>query len=350
MDIRPLGRSGLAVSALSLGTMTFGSRNTEAEAHAQLDRAAEAGVNFFDTAEMYAFPADPATQGRSEEILGAWIRSRGNRDRVVVATKITGPGARFGHIRDGDLRFTADCIAAAVDLSLGRLGLDTIDLYYTHFPERAANYFGRLDYADTADNAEGRDWTPLAETLAGLKAVVDAGKVRAVGVSNETPWGLARLLHLAETAGLPRVAAIQNPYSLLNRSFDIGLAEMALREDCGLCAYSPLGFGALTGKYLGGAAPAGSRLAHHPEFKRYVTPRAVAATEAYTALAHRHGLSPAALAIAFVMNRPWTTSVIMGATTPEQLAENLAAATLRLSDEVLAAIDAIHADNPNPAP
>jgi len=350
MQTRPLGRSGLSVSALSLGTMTFGNQNTEAEGHAQLDLAFEAGINFFDTAEMYTFPADPATQGRSEEILGSWIKARGNRDRVVVATKITGPGARFGHIRGGDLRFTADQITDAVELSLQRMGLDTIDLYYTHFPERAANYFGLLDYAETADNAEGRDWTPLAETLAGLKVVVDAGKVRAVGVSNETPWGLARSLALADAEGLPRVACIQNPYSLLNRIFDVGLAEMAMREDCGLCAYSPLGFGALSGKYLAGAAPEGSRMALYPNFKRNFTARAVAATGAYVDLARAHGLAPAAMAVAFAMSRPWMTSVIMGATTQEQLAENLSAAELTLSDEVLAGIDTIHADNPNPAP
>ncbi len=350
MNLRPLGRTDIRVSPISLGTMTFGHQNSEAEGHAQLDLAFAHGVNFMDSAEMYSFPAAPETQGRSEEILGSWMKARGNRDRVIVSTKITGPGDRFRHIRGASLRYTRENIADAVDLSLKRLGTDYIDLYQTHWPERAANYFGKFDYAHVDGNAEGDDWTPLAEVLAGLKAQIDAGKIRAVGVSNETPWGLGRMLALAKVEGLPRVASVQNPYSLINRTFDVGLAEIAMREDCGLYAYSPLGFGALTGKYLDGPAPEGSRIALFPNFQRNFKPNGVRATRAYVELAREHGLSPAAMAIAFVMGRPWTTSVIIGATTNTQLEENLDAADLVLGDDLLAAIDAVHADNPNPAP
>ncbi|MGF1640407.1 MAG: aldo/keto reductase [Rhodospirillales bacterium] len=344
MQDAPLGRTGLTVSRICLGTMTFGEQNSEAEAFAILDRAVEAGVTFVDTAEMYPVPPRAATAGRSEEILGRWIGSRRRRDGLVVATKITGPG--WAHIRGGDGRFGRRQIDAAVDGSLRRLAIDAIDLYQLHWPERPTNMFGRRGYVHEAAG----DWTPFEETLAALARHVAAGKIRAVGVSNETPWGVMRLLTLAERSGLPRIAAIQNPYSLLNRLFEVGLAEVAIGEDCGLLAYSPLAMGTLSGKYLGGRTPAGARLTLFPDYRRYTKPRAVAATEAYVALARRFGLDPAQMALAYVRSRPFVTSMIIGVTTLEQLRTDLAAADLALDPEVVAGIEAIHQDNPDPAP
>lgn len=346
MQMNDLGRAGIRVSRICMGTMTFGGQNSEAEAFRMMDMCAEHGVNFYDSAEMYAFPADPETQGASEEILGSWIKARGNRGNTVIATKITGPGPRFGHIRGGGLKFTRQQIADAVDLSLKRLGTDYIDLYQTHWPERATNYFGKLGYSHDADD-DG--WTLIEEVVDAMQAQIDAGKIRAFGVSNETPWGV--LKHL-EAAGedSSRIAAIQNPYNLLNRTFEVGLAEIAVREDVGLFAYSPLGFGALTGKYLGGALPEGSRLHLYPDFKRHFKPRGIEATERYVALAREHGLDPAAMALAFVNARPFLVSNIIGATSMEQLAVNLGSEELILSADVMEGIDAIHNDIPNPAP
>lgn len=346
MQFNELGRTGIRVSRICMGTMTFGCQNSEAEAFRMLDMCVEHGVNFFDSAEMYAFPADPKTQGLSEQYLGNWLKARGNRDKMVVATKITGPGARFGHIRGGNLKFTRAQVAEAVDNSLKRLGTNYIDLYQTHWPERAANYFGKLGYAhDAADT----DWTPITEVVDAMQAQIDAGKIRAFGLSNETPWGVLKHLEAASERA-SRVCAIQNPYSLLNRSFEVGLAEIAIREEVGLFAYSPLGFGALTGKYLGGARPEGSRLKLFPAFTRNFKPRGIEATERYVRLARNHGLEPAAMAIAFVNTRPFVTSNIIGATNEDQLSVNLSAEDLILSDEVLAGIEEIHNDIPNPAP
>ena len=346
MKFNPLGRTGIEVSRICLGTMTFGEQNTESQAHRQLDMAFDHGVNFIDTAEMYAFPSDPKTQGSTERIIGAWMKARGNRAGVVLATKITGPGSGMTHIRGGGLKFTRAQVAEAVDLSLQRLRTDYIDLYQTHWPERPANYFGRLDY----DHDDGASSTPLEEQLDALGEQVKAGKVRAIGVSNETPWGLMTFLEIAERTGLPRVAGIQNPYNLLCRTFETGLSEVAIREDCGLLAYSPLAFGALTGKYLNGRKPEGSRYHLFPRFSRYFKPKGIKATEAYARLARDHGLEPSQMALAFVNSRRFLTSNIIGATTTEQLAANLASEELVLTDEVLEGIAAIHAEHANPAP
>lgn len=346
MKMHTLGRTGISVSRICLGTMTFGHQNTEAEGHQQMDMAAEHGVNFFDSAEMYPFPANPKTYGRTDEIVGTWLAARGQRDKIVVATKIAGPGARFEHIRGGSLKFDRTHLIQAVDDSLARLRTDYIDLYQTHWPERPANYFGKLGYNHDA-NAE---WTPFEEMLDVMAEIEKAGKVRAFGISNETPWGLMELMKLSESKGLPRMASIQNPYSLINRTFEVGLAEAAIRSVCGLLAYSPLGFGALTGKYLDGALPEGSRGALYPEFQRNFRPRGVEATARYVALAREHGLDPAQMAIAFVNSRDFLTSTIIGATNLEQLATNLASEDLELSDEVFSAIRDIHNDIPNPAP
>jgi aryl-alcohol dehydrogenase-like predicted oxidoreductase len=326
--------------------MTFGEQNTEAEAHAQLDRALAAGINFVDTAEMYPVPPRAETQGRTEAYIGRWLAERGGRDRLVLATKVAGPGDWVSYLRPGEVRLDRANIEAALEASLRRLRTDYVDLYQLHWPDRETNFFGRLGYQH---NPEDRS-VPLAETLEVLADLVRAGKVRHVGVSNETPWGLMRFLALAEQRGLPRMVSIQNPYSLLNRSFEVGLAEVALREQCGLLAYSPLAFGVLSGKYLGGVQPPGARLTLFERFNRYSNPEAQRAAADYVALARRHGLDPAQMALAYVTSRPFVTSTIIGATTLEQLDADIAGCLLELPAEVVAEIEAIHTRQPNPAP
>lgn len=347
MEYRQLGTTDIRVSEICLGTMTFGEQNNEAEAHEQLDYALANGVNFIDCAEMYPVPPRAETFGRTEEYIGSWLAARGTRDRVVLATKVTGRGAAnsgVGHVRGGP-RLNREQILAACDDSLQRLRTDYIDLYQVHWPERQTNFFGRLGYEHGDD-----DGIAIAETLDALEELVTAGKVRHIGVSNETPWGMMEYLKLSAARGKPRIASIQNPYSLLNRSFEVGCAEMAIREQCGLLAYSPLAFGALSGKYLGGRKPAGARLTLFERFQRYTGARAVAATEQYVALAQEAGLDPAQMALAFVNRQPFVTSNIIGATTMAQLQSDIASAGLELSDDLLQALEAIHADNPNPAP
>jgi len=346
MEFRKLGRTDTEVSVICLGTMTFGKQNTEAEAHAQLDMAVAAGVNFIDTAEMYPVPPEAETFTLTEQYIGNWLRRRGRRDDLVIATKVAGRAEWLPWVREGRNRFDRNNIEAAIDGSLKRLQTDYIDLYQLHWPDRRTNFFGELGYRHVADEPG----VPIEETLRVLADLVEAGKVRHIGLSNETPWGTMRFLQLAEQCGLPRAVSIQNPYSLLNRTFEIGLAEIAHREDCGLLAYSPLGFGVLSGKYLGGARPEGARITLFERFSRYTNPRAERATAAYVELAREHGLDPAQMALAFVSGRPFVTSTIIGATTPAQLQSNLDSANMRLDDEVLEAIEAIHADNPNPAP
>ncbi len=346
MEYRKLGRSPLEVSVIGLGTMTWGQQNTAAEAHAQLDLALEHGVNFVDTAELYAIPPRAETYGSTEETIGHWLAKRGKRDAIVLASKAAGPGDDWvRHIRGGP-RLNRPHLERALHGSLTRLRSDYLDLYQIHWPERKTNYFGKLGY-----NVEPeRDVIPIEETLAVLDDFVRAGKVRYIGISNETPWGTMEYLRLARERGWPRVVSIQNPYSLLNRTFEVGLAEIAHREQVGLLAYSPLGFGVLSGKYLGGERPEGSRLALFPGYTRYSSASAERATKAYTDLAHRHGLSPAQMALAYVCSRPFVTSTLIGATRMTQLAENLGASELRLSAAVIDAIDALHLRSPNPAP
>ncbi len=347
MQYRPLGDTGLQVSLIGLGTMTFGEQNSAAEGHAQLDYAVDHGVNLIDTAELYAIPPRPETQGATESIIGAWLARRPDRDRLVIATKAAGPGDWVRHIRGGP-RLNRAHLTRALHDSLRRLRTDWIDLYQIHWPERHTNYFGALGYTPAPD--PDRDAVPIEETLAVLADFVQQGKVRHIGVSNETPWGVMQYLCLARERGWPRIVAIQNPYSLLNRSFEVGLAEFAHRERTGLLAYSPLGFGVLSGKYLDGARPPGARLTRFPDYRRYSTPEGKAATRAYVRLAREHGLRPAQMALAFVHSRPFTTSTLIGATTLDQLAENIASVELRLSDELLDAIEAIHRRHPNPCP
>jgi aryl-alcohol dehydrogenase-like predicted oxidoreductase len=341
-----LGQTQIQVSSLCLGTMTFGEQNSEAEAHLQLDRAIDAGINFIDTAEMYPVPPKAETQGRTERYIGSWLARRGLRDRCIIATKVVGAADWLPYLRDGRPRLDRRNIEAAVELSLQRLQTDYIDLYQLHWPDRQTNFFGKLGY----QLPTSEDDTPLLETLSVLGDLIASGKVRQIGVSNETPWGLMKLLELSQQHNLPRPVSIQNPYSLLNRTFEIGLAEIAHRETCGLLAYSPLGFGVLSGKYLQGAHPAGARLTLFDRFDRYSNPQAKDATQAYVELAREHGLDPAQMALAWVSAQPFVTSTIIGATDLQQLESNLYSLDLRLSQSIMEEIETIHQQQPNPCP
>lgn len=345
MKRRKLGLTGIEVSVIGLGTMTWGQQNTEADAFAQLDFAVDHGVNLVDTAEMYPVPPRSETVHRTEEILGRWLEERGRRQDVVLATKVTGR-APMPWIRGGP-RLSRAHIREAIEGSLRRLRTDYVDLYQLHWPDRVTNFFGQLGYTHPAND----DSVAIEETLAAMAELVQEGKVRHVGVSNETPWGLMKYLECAARLGHPRVVSIQNPYSLLNRTFEIGLAEMSIRESVGLLAYSPLAFGVLAGKYLGGARPDGARLTlFGSHFTRYVKPEAVKATDAYVSLAREEGYDPAQMALAFVTSRPFVTSNLVGATSMPQLRANLASATLELPEDLLRSIEEIHVSVPNPAP
>jgi aryl-alcohol dehydrogenase-like predicted oxidoreductase len=349
MQYRQLGRTDAKVSLIALGTMTWGQQNTEAEAHSQLDLAVERGVNLIDAAEMYPVPPMPETQGLTERYLGSWLKKSGQRDRLLIATKCTGPARKPHnprHVRGGLNDLDRKSLTDALHGSLERLQLDHVDLYQLHWPDRSVNSFGQLGYQHVADETT----VPIEETLTVLSEFVKAGKIRHIGLSNETAWGVAQFLRAAERHGLERVVTIQNPYSLLNRSFEINLAEFAHREQVGLLAYSPLAFGMLSGKYLNGARPAGGRLTLFERFVRYTNPQAERATAEYVALAKKHGLNPAQMALAFVNSRPFVTANIIGATTLEQLRSNLDSVELKLGDEVIAGIEAIHREQPNPAP
>ncbi|MBI3419906.1 MAG: NADP(H)-dependent aldo-keto reductase [Proteobacteria bacterium] len=349
MQLRELGRTGLKVSALCLGTMTWGEQNTEAEAHAQMDYAVENGVNFFDAAEMYPVPPKAETQGRTEAYIGSWFKKSGKRDKIILATKVAGVmnGASVvAHLRDGTGHLNKKNIMAAVEDSLKRLQTDVIDLYQLHAPDRSVNCFGQLGYKHNTDEIP----VPLEETLEALQELMKAGKVRFIGVSNETPWGVMRFLELANMKTLPRMASVQNPYNLLNRSYEVGLAEISIREQCGLLAYSPLAFGVLSGKYLNGARPPKGRLTLYARFQRYTGPQAEAATKRYVKIANDAGLDPAQMAIAFVNSRDFVTSNIIGATTLEQLKSNIGSIKINLQPDVMNAIDAVHREISNPCP
>lgn len=346
MEYRQLGCTDLKVSALCLGTMTFGEQNTEAEGHAQFDRALDAGINFFDTAEIYPVPPIARTQGLTESYIGNWLKKRSCRDRVIIASKVAGDADWIDYLRDGNHCLDRKNIEAAVDGSLQRLATDVIDIYQLHWPDRKTNFFGKLGY----EHPQTDTGAPIVESLEVMGDLVKAGKIRYVGISNETPWGMMQYLRLADEMGLPRIASIQNPYSLLNRTIEIALSEMIQREDVSLLAYSPLAFGTLSGKYLVDPPPQNVRITLHPRFSRYSKPEAMDATRAYVNLAREHGLDPAQMALAFVISRQFVTSTILGATSMEQLESNLASFELTLSPEVVEGIEAIHQQQPNPSP
>jgi aryl-alcohol dehydrogenase-like predicted oxidoreductase len=338
--LRRLGRSDLRVSAVALGVMTFGSKTSEADAFRQLDRAFAVGINLFDTAENYPAPVVAETQGRSEEILGRWIAARGTRSRVIVATKVTGPGNAAGdmtHIRGADRRLDRANIFAAADGSLRRLGTDYIDLYQVHWPERLITTLRRTRFSYIPD---APTLVPIEETLGALAELVVSGKVRHIGVANETPWGVMQYLIAAHQQGLPRIVSIQNSYSLLDRQFEIGLAEVAMREQVGLLAYSPLARGLLSGKYLDQTQSTDGR-------SRFSEKR-LSVTATYANLAKRHGIDLPTIALAFVRQKPFTGSVLMAASNVAQLESNLKSLEVTLSKELMKEIDSIHDDSPNP--
>ena len=351
MEYRPLGRTGLKVSVIGLGTMTWGEQNTQDEAHQQLDFALERGVNLIDVAELYPVPPRAETATRTETIIGHWLTARKNRDQIILATKVTGRSGGLTWLRDGvHPCLSRDHIIMAVEGSLKRLQTDYIDLYQIHWPDRATNFFGQLGFTPPERSLD-EDSIPIEDQLQTLDDLVRAGKIRFIGLSNETPWGVMRFLELAEKNHWPRAVSIQNPYSLLNRSFEVGLAEVAFRESCGLLAYSPLAFGMLTGKYDGGKQPETGRLTIFGDiFDRYTKPRGRRAAEIYNKIADDHGLIPAQMALAYVNSRPFTTSNLIGATTMKQLETNIESVALTLPEDVIRDIEAAHAEDTYPCP
>lgn len=345
MKTRRLGRTDIEVTEICLGTMTWGEQNTEQEAFEQLDMATGEGINFIDAAEMYPVPPRPETQGLTETYLGNWLAKRGRRDDLVIASKVAGPGNGLTYLRNGP-RLTRDHIREACDASLKRLKTDYIDLYQVHWPDRNSNFFGKLGYQHKPDEQS----TPIEETLGALHELVQEGKIRQIGISNETPWGTSEYLRLSRENDWPRIVSIQNPYNLLNRTYEVGMAEVSCREQVGLLAYSPLAFGVLSGKYLGDRRPDGARLTLYDRFVRYSSQKGVSATRAYVELARQHGLSPVQMALAYVTSRDFVTSNIIGATSIAQLRENIGSATLELSDELLAEIERLHVEHTYPCP
>lgn len=346
MKYRKLGHTDIDVSLICLGTMTWGQQNDESEAHRQLSFALERGVNFIDTAEMYPIPPKAKTAHRTEEYIGTWLTKR-DRDDVVLATKVVGRSTmEWFRPENQTPKATREQIRFAVEGSLRRLKTDYIDLYQLHWPDRPTNFFGKLGYKHEEDPTA----TPMLETLKALAELVEEEKIRYIGISNETPWGVMKYLQLAERHGLPRIVSVQNPYSLLNRSFEVGGAEIAIREKVGLLAYSPLGFGMLTGKYDGGARPEHARLTLFESYDRYTNDRALTAAEKYNALARESGLTPTQMALAWINSRPFVTSNIIGATNLEQLKENIASIDVELDSTLVEEIEAIHDQFTYPAP
>ena len=343
MEYKKLGKSDLAVSKICLGTMTFGEQNSEPEAHQQLDYALAHGVNFIDTAEMYPVPPRQQTQGSTETFIGTWLHKQKSRDEVIIASKVAGPGM-MDYLRNG-VQLVRSQMQQALEESLQRLQTDYIDLYQIHWPARSTNFFGKLGY-----QYDETDSTPIEETLAVLHDFIEAGKIRYIGISNETPWGVMQYLKLSEKNSWPRIISIQNPYSLLNRTFEVGLAEFSQREKVDLLAYSPLGFGVLTGKYLQNDDLSKARLTLFEGYTRYSNAQSKLATEEYVDLAKQNGLSATQMALAYVNSRPFIGSNIIGATSVDQLAENIKSIDVALSPEVIESIEDIHRQNPNPSP
>ena len=349
MQLKALANTGILLPEICLGTMTFGEQNTQSDAFEQLEYALDQGLFFWDTAEMYPVPPKPETQGATETILGNWIAQRGKRDQLFIASKIAGPSQGGSHIRDGQTRFNAVEIGSAIDGSLKRLQTDYIDLYQLHWPQRPTNFFGKLGYGNTeAQNTD--EITALEETLTALSHEIKNGRIRYIGLSNETPWGTLKFLHLAEKLGLEKFVSVQNPYNLLNRTYEIGMSEIAYHENVGLLAYSPLAFGYLTGKFRHGARPANTRISLYSRFSRYSNPQSEWATEQYAQLAEQHDLTLTQLSLAFIKQQFFVNSIIIGATNLDQLKENIQAFEIELSTDVLEGIEAIHRQQPNPAP
>ncbi|MFZ3574630.1 NADP(H)-dependent aldo-keto reductase [Tenacibaculum finnmarkense] len=346
MKYTTLPNTDTKVSKICLGTMTWGNQNTETDGHQQMDYALSQGVNFFDTAELYSVPATPETYGATEKIIGSWFKKTGNRDKVVLASKIAGGGEYTKHIRTGG--FTRQNIIDAVEGSLNRLQTDYIDLYQLHWPFRGVNCFGVRDYPYKTSAKEAENHLEILETLNDL---VKQGKIKHIGLSNETPWGTMKYLQTSEQYNLPRMSTIQNSYSLIHRGYDVGMSEVSMRENIGLLAYSPLAQGVLSGKYLEGNLPDGARGTLFPRFiARYMNEGSLKAVAEYLKIAEKHGLTLAELSLAYINQLPFVTSNIIGATKMDQLKENINSINIDLSEEILNEIEAVHALIPNPAP
>ena len=345
MKFKKLGNTDLDVSLICLGTMTWGTQNTEKDAFEQMDYSISQGVNFFDTAEIYSVPPTSDSYGKTEVMIGNWFEKRKNRDKIILASKVAGPGCDW--IRGGGNNFDEKKIGEAIDGSLKRLKTDYIDLYQLHWPERSTNFFGRRDYS--YNNKEG-EWNSFENILEALGKYIKSGKIRYIGMSNETPYGLSRYLEISKNKDAPRMMSVQNPYSLVNRTYEIGMSEISIRQKCGLLVYYPLAAGGLTGKYRNGKIPKNSRMALYDGWKRFLNPLAMKAYDDYYKLAKDFGLTMVQLAQSFVNSRPFVTSNIIGATTMEQLKENIGSVNIDFTDEMMERVDKIHNENPNPSP
>ena len=345
MKYTTLPNTDIKISKICLGTMTFGEQNSEAEGHAQMDYALEKGVNFFDTAEMYSVPGRKETYGSTEKIIGTWLKKTGNREKIILASKIAGPNPGLSYIRE-NMDFSPESIALSIDKSLSRLQTDYIDLYQLHWPERKANFFGQRGFK-VQDDAWEDNIHNVLETLEGF---IKQGKINHIGLSNETPWGIMRFLEESKYNNLPRIKTIQNPYSLLNRLFENASSEVCIRENVGLLAYSPMAFGVLSGKFLTGENHPNARIKLFPQFARYNSAQCTEATRLYNEIAKKNDLTLTELSLAFVTQQPFVSSTIIGASTMEQLKENIASINVTLSDEILAAINEVQTIIPDPAP
>ena len=346
MKYKKLGDTDLKVSLICLGTMTWGEQNTQEEGFKQMDFALEKGVNFFDTAELYAIPPKAKTYGKTEEIIGNWFKIKKNRKKIILASKIAGPGLKW--IRGGGSQYSPKSIEEALHNSLKRLQTDYIDLYQLHWPERNTNYFGDLDYEH---DVKEKSWNSFESILNTLKKFIDQGKIRYIGLSNETPWGFSKYLEIAKEKNLPKVVSVQNPYSLVNRTYEVGMSEISIRERAGLLAYSPLAVGYLTGKYRNKKIPKNSRLdLFYENYPRYHNERTYEAVDEYFKISEKYKISLSQLALAFVNSRDFVTSNIIGATTMEQLQENIDSINITLNENVMNEINLIHEKIPNPAP
>ncbi len=345
MKYKKLGNTDLDVSLICLGTMTWGTQNTQQEAFEQMDYSIDQGINFFDTAELYSVPPTKDSYGKTEIMIGNWFEKKKNREKIILASKVAGPGCDW--IRGGENSFTEKKIGEAIDGSLKRLKTDYIDLYQLHWPERSTNTFGRRDYSHRENE---REWNSFESILVALEKFIKIGKIRYIGMSNETPYGFSKYLELSKRNKLPRMMSVQNPYSLVNRTYEIGMSEISIREKCGLLVYYPLAAGALSGKYRNGKMPKNSRMSLFKGWERMLNPLAMKAYEDYYNLANECSLTMVQLAQAFVNSRPFVTSNIIGATTMDQLKENIASVDIDLNEEILEKINLIHNNNPNPSP
>jgi len=345
MKFRKLGTTNIDVSLICLGTMTWGTQNTEKDAFEQMDYAVSQGINFFDTAEIYSVPPTSDSYGKTEMMIGNWFEKRKNRDKIILASKVAGPGCDW--IRGGGNNFDKKKIGEAIDGSLRRLKTDYIDLYQLHWPERSTNFFGRRDYL--FNNKEG-NWNSFESILEALEKYIKSGKIRHIGMSNETPYGLSRYLEISKNKGAPRMMSVQNPYNLVNRTYEIGMSEISIREKCGLLVYYPLAAGGLSGKYRNGKMPEDSRMALFKGWERHLNPLAMKAYDKYYKLAKDFNLTMVQLAQSFVNSRPFVTSNIIGATTMDQLKENVKSINIEFTDEMMERVNEIHNNNPNPSP